>query len=95
MSQWEKLLSRLKALSPDMRFEELRKILLNHGYRETQPKEGSSHHIFRKEKEKIVIPKYKPVLKVHIAIEKRRKRSEKGPCLLHGSSLQNRDHTGR
>ena len=68
MSQWEKLLSRLKDLSPDMRFEELRKILLNHGYRETQPKGGSSHHIFRKGKEKIVIPKHKPILKVYIAI---------------------------
>ena len=53
MSQWEKLLSRLKALSPDMRFEELRKILLNHGYRETQPKEGSSHHIFRRGKRRL------------------------------------------
>lgn len=32
MSQWEKLLYKLKKLSPDMRFEELQKILESYGY---------------------------------------------------------------
>lgn len=32
MSQWEKLLYKLKILSPDMRFEELQKILESYGY---------------------------------------------------------------
>lgn len=36
MSQWEKLLYKLKKLSPDMRFEELQKILESYGY-EMQP----------------------------------------------------------
>ncbi len=68
MSQWDKLLARLKALDPDLRFEELEKILLRHGYMETQPKGGSSHHIFKKGRSKIVIPKHKPILKVYIAL---------------------------
>ena len=38
MSQWDKLIARLKALDPDLRFEELEKILLRLGYMETQPK---------------------------------------------------------
>ena len=68
MSQWDKLLARLKALDPDLRFEELEKILLRLGYIETQPKGGSSHHIFKKCRSKIVIPKHKPILKVYIAL---------------------------
>ena len=35
---------------------------------ETQPKGGSSHHIFKKGRSKIVIPKHKPILKVYIAL---------------------------
>ena len=62
MSQWDKLLARLKALDPDLRFEELEKILLRLGYMETQPKGGSSHHIFKKGRS------HKPILKVYIAL---------------------------
>lgn len=48
MSRWEKLLARLYSLPNDMRFEELRKILLAYGYTESIPRGGSSHHTFRK-----------------------------------------------
>ena len=48
--------------------EELEKILLRYGYNKTQSKRGSSHYIFRKGQSKIVIPKHKPILKVHIAL---------------------------
>lgn len=68
MSQWDKLIARLKTLDPDLRFEELEKILLRLGYQETQPKGGSSHHIFKKGQSRIVIPKHKPILKVYIAL---------------------------
>ncbi len=68
MSRWEKLLSRLKSLSPDLRFEELEKILLSYGYAERQPKGGSSHYIFKKGSHKIVIPRQKPMLRVYIEL---------------------------
>ena len=68
MSQWDKLLARLKTLDTDLRFEELEKILLRYGYNKTQSKSGSSHYIFRKGQSKIVIPKHKPILKVYIAL---------------------------
>lgn len=32
MSKWDKLLARIRALSNDIRFEELRKILESYGY---------------------------------------------------------------
>ena len=90
MSQWDKLLARLKTLDTDLRFEELEKILLRYGYNKTQSKRGSSHYIFRKGQSKIVIPKHKPILKVYIAmLSKRRKRNEKRSFLLHVTSLQN------
>ena len=65
MSQWDKLLARLKTLDTYLRFEELEKILLRYGYNKTQSKRGSSHYIFRKGQSKIVIPKHKPILKVY------------------------------
>ena len=68
MSKWEKLMAKLKALSPDLRFEELEKILLSHGYEERQPKSGSSHHVFSKGSKRIVIPRHKPILKVYIEL---------------------------
>ena len=36
MSKWEKLLARICALSKDLRFDELRKILESYGYERTQ-----------------------------------------------------------
>ena len=67
MSQWEKLLSRLQNLSPDIRFEELKKILEHYGYVMASPKGGSSHCTFRKPGcQPITIPKHKPIKKVYI-----------------------------
>ena len=68
MSKWEKLMAKLKSLSPDLRFEELEKILLSYGYEERQPKGGSSHYVFRKGNKIIVIPRHKPILKVYIEL---------------------------
>lgn len=55
MSQWEKLLYKLKKLSPDMRFEELQKILESYGYEMQSLRSGSSHFSFRK-KAKLLLP---------------------------------------
>lgn len=69
MSQWDKLLLKLAALSPDLRFEELRKILEAYGYSMHAPKGGSSHVTFRKGGKAIItIPKHKPIKKVYIKL---------------------------
>lgn len=46
MSQWDKLLDRVRKLSPDLRFEELKKILESYGYEMYAPRGGSSHYTF-------------------------------------------------
>lgn len=67
MSQWDKLLERVLKLSPDLRFEELRKILESYGYEMNAPRGGSSHCTFRKVGyPPITIPKHKPIKKVYI-----------------------------
>lgn len=67
MSQWDKLLDRVRRLSPDLRFEELKKILESYGYVMSAPKGGSSHYTFRKAGyPPITIPKHKPIKKVYI-----------------------------
>lgn len=48
MSKWDKLLARICALSKDLRFDELRKVLESYGYEMTAPRSGSSHYTFRK-----------------------------------------------
>lgn len=37
MSKWDKLLARICALSKDLRFDELRKVLESYGYEMTAP----------------------------------------------------------
>ena len=67
MSQWDKLLDRVRRLSPDLRFEELKKILESYGYVMSATKGGSSHYTFRKAGyPPITIPKHKPIKKVYI-----------------------------
>ena len=66
MSQWEKLMARLHRLSPDLQFEELRKILLNYGFEEKQTGRGGSHHTFCKGQTQITLPKHQNMLKVYI-----------------------------
>lgn len=67
MSQWDKLLSKVRMLSPDLRFEEIKKILEAYGYVISVPKGGSSHYTFRKSGyPPITIPKHKIIKKVYI-----------------------------
>ena len=69
MSKWDKLLARIKTLSNDIRFEELKKILESYGYKMNSPKGGSSHFIFRKKGcASITIPKQKPIKKVYVEL---------------------------
>lgn len=71
MSQWEKLLQKILSLSPDIRFEELKKVLESYGYTMNSPKGGSSHCTFRKAGcNPITIPKHKPIKKVYVEMVK-------------------------
>ncbi len=66
MSKWEKLMARLNKLSPDLQFEELRRILLEYGFEERQPGRGGSHHTFCKGETQITLPKHQRMLKVYV-----------------------------
>lgn len=66
MSKWEKLMARLNKLSPDLQFEELKRILLEHGFEERQPGRGGSHHTFCKGETQITLPKNQRLLKVYV-----------------------------
>lgn len=70
MSQWDKLIAEVLAKSPNLRFEDLQKILKRMGYSMEQPRGGSSHHTFRKPGcMPITIPKKKPPIdKVYVEL---------------------------
>ena len=71
MSKWDKLLYRITTLSPDLRFEELKKVLEQYGYIMKGPKSGSSHYTFRKEGcHPITIPKHKTIKKIYVEMVK-------------------------
>lgn len=71
MSQWDKLISRILSLAPDIRFEELKKILVSYGYEMKSPNGGSSHYTFRKVGcTPITIPRHKPIKKIYVEMVK-------------------------
>ena len=77
MSKWDKLLTRICALSKDLRFDELRKVLESYGYVMNAPKNGSSHYTFRKAGcQPITIPKHEPIKKVYVEMVKQIVESE-------------------
>ena len=77
MSKWDKLLTRIYALSKDLRFDELRKVLESYGYVMNAPKCGSSHYTFRKAGcQPITIPKHEPIKKVYVEMVKQIVESE-------------------
>ena len=64
MSQFEKLLERIKNNPKSVRFEELQKILEKYGFISSQPQGGSSHYTFRRsDGKKVTIPKHSPYVK--------------------------------
>lgn len=71
MSKWDKLLTKICALSKDLRFDELRKVLESYGYVMNAPKSGSSHYTFRKDGcHPITIPRHEPIKKVYVEMDK-------------------------
>ena len=77
MSQFDKLLLRIKNLSKDLRFNELRKVLEYYGYTMYAPRSGSSHYTFRKSgRPPITIPKHEPIKKIYVIMVKEAVESE-------------------
>ena len=77
MSQFEKLLKRIKELDKKMRFQEVRKILEEFGYTMSGPAGGSSHKTFRKPgKNPITIPQHEPIKRIYIVMVKEAIESE-------------------
>ena len=71
LSKWEKLLARIKTLSRDMRFDELRRVLESYGYTMVSPRSGSSHCTFRKPGcMPITIPVHEPIKTVYVMMVK-------------------------
>ena len=71
MSKWDKLLYRIRTLSLDLRFDELRKVLEEYGYIMNSPRGGSSHYTFRKAGcRTITIPKHSTIKKVYVEMVK-------------------------
>jgi predicted RNA binding protein YcfA (HicA-like mRNA interferase family) len=67
MSQWDKLLKKLYALDPGLRYEELKKILKRYGYSALETKGGSSHVTFRKPgSTPITLPRHTPIKKAYL-----------------------------
>ena len=71
MSQFEKLLQRIRSLDKNMRFDELKKVLESYGYTMTGPAGGSSHKTFRKPgKYPITLPQHEPIKKTYVLMVK-------------------------
>ena len=71
MSKWDKLLYRIRTLSTDLRFDELRKVLEEYGYIMNVPRGGSSHYTFRKTGcRTLTIPKHRTIKKIYVEMVK-------------------------
>ena len=71
MSQFDKLLDRIRKLDKNMRFDELRKVLEHYGYEMHSPAGGSSHRTFRKTGcSPITIPQHEPIKQAYVELVK-------------------------
>ncbi|MBO4347580.1 MAG: type II toxin-antitoxin system HicA family toxin [Lachnospiraceae bacterium] len=71
MSQFDKLILKIRNLDKDLRFDELKKVLELYGYEMKGPSGGSSHITFRKSgNPPITIPKHNPIKRVYVEIIK-------------------------
>lgn len=66
MSKHEKLLKSIRNNPSDVKFENLRKILLHYGFTERQPRGGSSHFTYTRDNTIVTVPKQKPVNKTYV-----------------------------
>lgn len=77
MSQFDKLLQRIKSLDRNLRFDEVKKILESYGYTMSGLASGSSHKTFRKpNRQPITIPQHEPIKRIYIVMVKEAIESE-------------------
>ncbi|MDD4402663.1 MAG: toxin HicA [Desulfitobacteriaceae bacterium] len=77
MSQLEKLLEKIRNNPKQVRFTELDKILTRAGFKRRQPGGGSSHYIYTKGEDSLIVPFNQPHIKA-IYVEKAIKLLEGG-----------------
>ena len=71
VSRWDRLIADIRALSKELRFSELQKVLESCGYTMQQPHGGSSHYTFRKPGcAPITIPKHEPIKVIYVRMVK-------------------------
>ena len=71
MSQFDKLINRIRSLDKNLRFAELQKILEHYGYVMEGPAGGSSHKTFRKPGcSPITIPQNNPIKRAYVEMVK-------------------------
>lgn len=58
MSQWEKLLEKIRNNPKNVRFTELDKVLIKSGFTRTQSNKGTSHFVYRKGRSQVSVPKH-------------------------------------
>lgn len=66
MSKKEKLLQSIRNNPSSVKFETLQNLLLYYGFKERQPKGGSSHYSYILDKLILTVPKHKPVNKIYV-----------------------------
>ncbi|MBQ9438934.1 MAG: type II toxin-antitoxin system HicA family toxin [Lachnospiraceae bacterium] len=77
MSQFDKLLQRIRALDKNLRFDEIQKVLECYGFTMSGPAGGSSHKTFRKSGHlPITIPQHEPIKRAYVEKVKELLKSE-------------------
>lgn len=66
MSKKGKLIDKIRNNPTDVRFETIQTILLELGFKERQPKGGSSHFTYTLSDIILTVPKHRPVNKVYV-----------------------------
>ena len=67
MSQFDKLLDRIRSLDKNLRFDEIKKVLEYYAFTMDGPSGGSSHKTFRKPGElPITIPQHEPIKRAYV-----------------------------
>ena len=66
MSKRDKLLQSIRNNPTNVKFETLQKLLIYYGFKERQPKGGSSHYSYTLGKLILTVPKHKPVNKIYV-----------------------------
>ncbi|MCY0877340.1 MAG: type II toxin-antitoxin system HicA family toxin [Firmicutes bacterium] len=79
MSQWEKLLARIRRHPKTVTFDELDILLQRAGFVRRQPRSGSSHYVYIKGNRILTVPKHSPYVKAVYVKQALKVLDEEGP----------------